>query len=313
MEIYLNGNYEKSISLFNQQETLIFKFKGSSETYTQSSSLKNCNNNSFIFNSAKPDHILEYNINFVNWFVGFTEGDGCFLINKKNNRVSFVITQKDIKVLYYIKKNLGFGKVYLCKDGYYRFIVSKFINLQYLIQLFSGKLILSNSNIKFLNWIKAYIQFYKLQVNLIIKEIDLKINLDNSWLSGFIDAEGYFDAFKRSKRLSYRMRFSIKQVNEEFFFLSLPYIWDKIPMKVGSTFIKKKLVVYTIDSLSKLKYLINYLDKYPLRSNKNIAFCKWLRLYRILLDGCRGKDFLAIQKLAQGINKYEDEDKVHKS
>jgi hypothetical protein len=66
MEIYLNGTYEKSINLSNQQEILNFKFKGSSETYTQSSSIKdNLNILSFSFNSAKPSHILFYNIKML--------------------------------------------------------------------------------------------------------------------------------------------------------------------------------------------------------------------------------------------------------
>lgn len=49
----------------------------------------------------------------------------------------FTITQKDPKVLYYIRDNLGFGVVYLCADSYYRFIVSNKVYLNYLINLFN--------------------------------------------------------------------------------------------------------------------------------------------------------------------------------
>ena len=304
--LYVNGIYEKSISLSNQQETSK-QILGSSETYTQ-------NFSEFTFNSAKPSHINNYNIKFLDWFVGFVEGDGSFVINYKTNRVSFIITQKDPKVLYYIKKNLGFGKVYLCQDTYYRFIVSKFINLQYLIQIFSGRLLLEKSTIRYITWVRSFILYYQLNTNLKIIYKKLFINLDNGWFSGFIDAEGCFDSYKRFGRLTYRMRFSIKQKKEAFFLLNLPYCWDKLQkkLKVGSVSKNKNIFIFTIDSLVKLDYLIIYLTKFPLKSNKNLSYCKWLRLYRILKDGCRGKDFDTIKKLAQNINKLENEDKVHK-
>ena len=49
---------------------------------------------------------------------------------------------------------------------------------------------------------------------------------------------------------------------------------------------------------------------YPLKSNKNIAFNKWLKLYRIIKDGKRGKSFEEIKKIAYNINKFENEDIV---
>jgi len=52
-----------------------------------------------------PQHIKSYDPKFINWFVGFTEGDGSFVVDNNTNRISFIITQKDPKVLYYIKKN----------------------------------------------------------------------------------------------------------------------------------------------------------------------------------------------------------------
>ena len=49
---------------------------------------------------------------FYNWWIGFLEGDGSFFI-RSNNTLGFEISQKttDSQVLYYIKKNLGFGQV----------------------------------------------------------------------------------------------------------------------------------------------------------------------------------------------------------
>jgi hypothetical protein len=306
MIIYLNGKSEKSILLSNQQETS--NFEGSSETYTQSSSndlnnIKSLNN----INSAKPAHIKSYNENFLNWFVGFSEGDGSFVLDYKKQKPSFIITQKDPKVLYYLRKHLGFGKVYLCKDSYYRFIVSKKDNLFYLIQIFSSKLILNKTNIRFYKWIKFYKIYFNIKEEFQINYVDLDINKNSAWLSGFIDAEGCFDAYQRNKRLTFRIRFSIKQKGEYNIFKELPYLWIK---KNGHLLINKDLVVFTMDSIVSLKNLIKYLEKFNLHSNKNINYNKWLKLFRVLEDGCRGKDYETIKKMAQNINKYEDEDKV---
>jgi hypothetical protein len=47
----------------------------------------------------------------------FTEGDGSFIVSK--GKICFDITQSlsDIQVLYYIKKELGFGKILIRKEA----------------------------------------------------------------------------------------------------------------------------------------------------------------------------------------------------
>lgn len=53
---------------------------------------------------------------FLEWFIGFVEGDGCFAIQKPggkrtNPHIFLTIGQKDRKPLDYIKNCLGFGIV----------------------------------------------------------------------------------------------------------------------------------------------------------------------------------------------------------
>ena len=79
--------------------------------------------------------------------VGFTEGDGSFVVDEK--RVSFTITQKDRRVLDYIRTNLGYGVVYECADTYYRYIVSKKENIGKLIELYDGQLQLKKTKIRY--------------------------------------------------------------------------------------------------------------------------------------------------------------------
>lgn len=70
---------------------------------------------------------------FIDWFVGFTDGEGCFLVlfikNETYVVLNFVIELHvdDIDILYRIAQNLGIGKVIKIKNhNSARFYVSKF-------------------------------------------------------------------------------------------------------------------------------------------------------------------------------------------
>lgn len=296
------GMDEKTKQLLNQQET---PKEGSSETYTQSSSYTP---SEYIKDSAEPAHV-KHKPQFIEWFVGFSEGDGSFVVNNLTYRISFIITQKDPKVLYFIKQELGFGKVYVCKDGYSRYNVSTRENLERLINIFNGRLKLEKTRARYKAWLEAYTLYYKSKISFDLKEQNTTIDLKSAWLSGFIDAEGCFDAPQRSNRKTFRMRLSIRQKNEYNVLKDLPRIAGK-DIKLGYITLKDDVVTYTIDSLVSLKHLIGYLAQNPLKSQKNIAYTKWLRLYRVIEDGGRGKDYEKIKSMAQNINKYEEEDKV---
>jgi hypothetical protein len=58
---------------------------------------------------------MEHQINFNNWLLGFTEGDGCFSINKQKNiwSLCYKVTQStyNARIIYFIKDRLGCGSV----------------------------------------------------------------------------------------------------------------------------------------------------------------------------------------------------------
>jgi hypothetical protein len=58
--------------------------------------------------SKRSDHIKITDVKFLQWFIGFSEGDGSFIISK--TYCSFIINQ-EIALLYNIRTRLGFGKV----------------------------------------------------------------------------------------------------------------------------------------------------------------------------------------------------------
>jgi hypothetical protein len=135
------------------------------------------------------EHFKWIDSNWLEWFIGFTEGDGSIL--ESNNRLYFVITQKDTNVLYHIQSVLGFGKVYVYPDKEFgRYIVSDSKSIAVLIHLFNGNLILP----KRVNQLKTWLNIYNQKNNPIYLNLrKVSLSLNYAWLSGFTDAEGCFN------------------------------------------------------------------------------------------------------------------------
>ena len=78
---------------------------------------------------------------FLEWFIGFTEGDGSFIVSKRGG-LQFVITQSssDVQVLNYIQTNLGFGKVIQQSksNNTHRFIVQDVSHILLICLIFNG-------------------------------------------------------------------------------------------------------------------------------------------------------------------------------
>lgn len=149
-------SYAKSKGLPNQQEIYrFFILQSSSETNTRSPLPFNFDNVSPLL----PQHIKRYDQSFLEWFVGFAEGDGCFGINFTNHRISFLINQKDPRVLRFIRTRLGFGSV-RSYGGYFRYSVTKREQLLLLAAIFSGNLALEKTRARFLVWLEHYASYY---------------------------------------------------------------------------------------------------------------------------------------------------------
>lgn len=90
---------------------------------------------------------------FLEWFIGFTEGDGSFIKSTRGG-YSFVITQSsaDLQVLQYIQQTLGFGSVIVQSLGgqTHRFVVQNKVGIRLLCHLFNGNLVFPVRQAKFL-------------------------------------------------------------------------------------------------------------------------------------------------------------------
>jgi hypothetical protein len=79
------------------------------------------------------------------------------------------------------------------------------------------------------------------------------------------------------------MRFTLNQKGESEIFQQFKILWEPIKIDLlgaGGVFHHPprsqngNVVILSMDTLKSLKILIEYLDKFPLNSNKNIAFSK---------------------------------------
>jgi len=79
---------------------------------------------------------------FLQWLIGFTEGDGSFVINHRKE-LSFIITQgvSNKEVLDIIQNNLGMGSVIKQGKNTYRFIINSKLAISLIIHLFNGNIV----------------------------------------------------------------------------------------------------------------------------------------------------------------------------
>jgi hypothetical protein len=220
---------------------------------------------------------------WLEWFVGFSEGDGSWTIS--NSRLFFIITQKEIAILYHIQETLGFGSVTTDAKGIGRYIVSNKDHILLLIYLFSGNIILSKRLIQFNNWVTSFNSIYGMDLHLQSK--CLKLTLNSAWLAGFTDAEGCFNVniVPRSPSVvGFRttLRFVLDQQFEQEILLLIASLLGTGHVSCRAS--TNKVYRLTIDSFKHLPSLISYFSKFPLKSHKKISFSIWCVIYTKMLN-----------------------------
>ena len=160
-------------------------------------------NNSFDFSLfyKKYKSYLQNNIcpskSFLTWLVGFTEGEGSFIVNNRGD-LAFVITQStnDIQLLYFIQEILGLGKVISQSTKTSRYVTQNKKEIDIIINLFNGNTILPTRQKNLENFIAGFNIWVskgriKLDPIVFIKNA-VDVTLEDNWIAGFTDAEGCF-------------------------------------------------------------------------------------------------------------------------
>lgn len=260
---------------------------------------------------------------FHQWLVGFTDGDGCFniYINEKNNKIifTFKIGQKanNKQVLFYIKKNLGIGRIIIDKNGMANFIVTKKNHIKdIIIPIFKSNKLLTSKEYNFILFKKCFliyindnlIQSKKIEQIKLIKNEKIPLNyiasnlinyknniLDiftKSWLIGFIEAEGSFYITKKGdNRLVHG--FGITQKKDKIILDCI-----KLILKINANVRYNKYGFFTLDASDKksLKFIKDFFFK-TMKSRKSLIYRIWARSFR--LKGKYNKLLLIQKKIRQ--------------
>nr|YP_004927414.1 COX1-ai2 protein [Yarrowia galli]CCC29052.1 LAGLIDADG type class1 intron encoded endonuclease, COX1-ai2 protein [Yarrowia galli] len=230
---------------------------------------------------------------FLNWFMGFFEGDGSMMNFSRANSFGLVMTQHrdNVDVLHYIKDNTGYGT--MAKQGKYmdRYMVQGIEDYYLMTLMLNGNLMLpyrkkvfKTSTDKFNKRLSTGNSIMRVPF-IEYKDYNTLPKLNNHWMSGFTDAEGCFTmSMLLSKTGTYRHR--IKFILSQKHAMNLPMLSHFLLLfKVGymEPHSNKDTYSYMMSGLKNNKLMYNYFNNYKLMTKKD-SYNKWKALMKKLED-----------------------------
>jgi ubiquinol-cytochrome c reductase cytochrome b subunit len=233
------------------------------------------------------------NAEYLEWLVGFTDGDGCFsIIDYKpwlNHRFSIGLHLRDIKLLFKIKKQLGVGRVEIGLEKAEYVIANMDHLLSVIVPIFDNFPCLSRKFFQYEVWRDTLIQRKNGQILLIrpeyVKDIAyslkpveeiLALSYFDNWLVGFIEAEGCFsisieDGGKRVRPYFY--------IDQKFDYHLMEAI--RLRLSFNSKVLLRREHMYCLNGKSKreIENVIIFLKtaKIKLQGYKKIQFLLWIK------------------------------------
>ncbi len=255
------------------------------------------------------------------WYLlGIIEGNGWFSCYMEKNllipEMVIKLEDTDAKLIYWIKKKLGYGQVrldnysnnsnsdiILRKDNpkYIRYIVKSNLRLNQIINWYKEFPPLTQHKIKYIEWIKNCIETNsitpKQKIEDSISKIN-KINLDKEyikdWIIGFIETKGSFYFTKKriedTEILNSSLdneeiaEFSISVTNEEKLLIEIGKIIG-LSIKSQVLISSNKLCVLSAVTLEDIQRIINFIcdgKRVKLKGIKKVKFLLWISKLRTL-------------------------------
>lgn len=220
---------------------------------------------------------------FLEWFIGFSEGDGSFTLTTRGIP-AFVVTQStfDVQVLNTIKEVLGFGSVMKQGPRTSRYVVKDIANLELLIVLFNGNLVFPLKQSSFALFLEAFNKRTKgviipFNPNLVIP------TLNDHWLAGITDAEGCFTCSLLGNSNAYRFRFLLSQ---------LGLINQPVLVHIGNLLLgvvrphsRPNVFELTVNGVNNMTKVLEYFDHHELRTKKAKSYLIWKEVRVSLIKG----------------------------
>ena len=243
-------------------------------------------------NSHKPQlsPMIKYTKQSLgSYLAGLIEGDGYITITNKDSVIlGITFNLKDKPLAEKLLSYLGKGSIVKRKGNSIELRFSSKKTLCKIINLINGKFKTPKIEqlYKLIDWMNK--NHYPLD----IKKLPLNDSpiLNDSWLSGFIDADGNFYIRNSLKQIickfNLEQRMIYPKTNENY-----NTILNKICLAFGVKLnirerISKKNSYYIIklENQNAVKLLINYLDAYPLLSSKHLDFLNWKIVFNEIVN-----------------------------
>jgi hypothetical protein len=251
---------------------------------------------------------------FQQWLVGFTDGEGSFSIIRQNNKwnLYFIIGQSsyNLRILHFIKKQLGVGNIYVENKtpvAHYR-IKDPQILESVIFPIFDKYPLLTNKQYQYLNFKKAHVILYdtsltytekekndlildiynankQIPINYISPQWSLVNNkvsnvesastvMSKSWLIGFTEAQGRFYLVKKYS-LTLVHAFEITQKLDLIVLTAIKHI-----LGISNNVQYKKAGYYTIVTTNSraIENIIKYYNN-TMKGMKSVEYRIWARSY----------------------------------
>ncbi|KAJ1566191.1 hypothetical protein HK096_000009 [Nowakowskiella sp. JEL0078] len=201
---------------------------------------------------------------FGSYLAGLIEGDGHF---GKFNQIVISFHLKDIRLAYWIKSMIGYGKVRLVPNKQaVTYYVGKRAGVLKVLDLINGKI---RTTYKYNQLLSNFKSSYTLN----LLPLDISPLISNAWLAGFIDADGSFQ---------------IKVLNRAGRKLPEPQILELIKGEFGGYIgyrASQDTYYYQSVSFPVAYSFIIYVRTYHLLSYKYISYRRWAYVYLLIQKG----------------------------
>uniref|UniRef100_UPI0023F5823A LAGLIDADG homing endonuclease n=1 Tax=Cyathus striatus TaxID=68777 RepID=UPI0023F5823A len=261
--------------------------------------------------SASRQKENSYNPLFCSYLAGLIEGDGTIIVPKteRSNKgklnypsIQIVFDARDLPIAVILQKELGFGTLSKTKgSNSYRLSFNTGKSIFILTEMLNGymrtvKINMLNSLIDYLN--------IKNNMNILTKDLDVSPIDSNSWLSGFIEADGHFYVNYNKKASSLSCKFYLNQSTQNHLGLDKIKIMEtlseflnvKIASRGNKKFLDYREYSITTNSVINNLKLINYLDKFPLFSSKHLNYLDFKSIVK-MIENKEHKIYGGIEKI----------------
>jgi len=227
---------------------------------------------------------------FSHYLAGLLEGDGYITITNIN-RVILGITfnLKDKPLAEKLLNYLGKGSIVKRKSNSIELRFSSKKTLCKIIHLINGKFRTPKIEqlYKLIDWMNKNHSPSDFIQKLPLNESPI---LNDSWLSGFIDADGNFYIRNSLKQIickfSLEQRMIYPKTNESYNFI-LNKICLALNVKLNTRIrenYKNSYYIIRVENQNSIKLLIEYLDIYPLLSSKYLDFLCWKIVFNEIIN-----------------------------